>query len=60
LILADEPTGNLDSATGKIIINLLGDLAKLENTTIIAVTHDQGIANQSKITFKLKDGRLED
>jgi len=58
IILADEPTGNLDSATGKIIIDLLKDLAKVEKTTIIAVTHDQGIANQAKITFHLKDGKL--
>jgi putative ABC transport system ATP-binding protein len=58
LILADEPTGNLDSATGKIIIELLKDLAKTENTTIIAVTHDQGIADQTEVTFRLKDGKL--
>jgi len=58
LILADEPTGNLDSSTGKIIIDLLKNLAKLENTTIVAVTHDPGIASQAKITFHLKDGKL--
>lgn len=58
LILADEPTGNLDSATGKIIIKLLKDLAKSENTTIVAVTHDEGIAAQAEMTFKLKDGKL--
>jgi putative ABC transport system ATP-binding protein len=58
LILADEPTGNLDSATGKIIINLLKNLAIKENTTIVAVTHDQGIASQAKITFHLQDGKL--
>lgn len=58
LILADEPTGNLDSATGKVIVDLLKDLARKEDTTIIAVTHDEGIANQAKLIFKLKDGRL--
>ncbi len=58
LILADEPTGNLDSATGKIIIDLLHDLARRENTTILAVTHDIGIAKQAKITFTLRDGKL--
>ena len=58
LILADEPTGNLDSATGKIIIDLLKGLAKSENTTIIAVTHDESIARQAEITFQLKDGAL--
>lgn len=59
LILADEPTGNLDSATGKIIIDLLKQLAKIEKTTIIAVTHDVGIAREAKIKFTLKDGKLE-
>lgn len=58
LILADEPTGNLDSVTGKIIIKLLKDLAKAENTTIIAVTHDDGIAAAAEMTFRLKDGHL--
>lgn len=58
LILADEPTGNLDSATGSIIVKLLKDLAKTENTTIVAVTHDQGIADQAEVTFRLKDGKL--
>lgn len=58
LILADEPTGNLDSATGKIIIDLLKNLAKSEDTTIIAVTHDEGIASQAECVFKLKDGKL--
>lgn len=58
LILADEPTGNLDSATGKVIIKLLKELAKKEDTTIIAVTHDEGIAAESEITFHLKDGKL--
>lgn len=58
LILADEPTGNLDSATGKIIVNLLKKLAKSENTTIVAVTHDEGIAREAEMTFKLKDGKL--
>lgn len=58
LILADEPTGNLDSATGKIIVDLLKNLAKSENTTILAVTHDTAIARQAEITFQLKDGKL--
>jgi len=58
LILADEPTGNLDSATGRIIIDLLKSLAKSEKTTIIAVTHDNGIAREADQTFRLKDGKL--
>lgn len=58
LILADEPTGNLDSATGKLIIDLLRELAKNEKTTIVAVTHDEGIAKLADKTFTLKDGKL--
>lgn len=58
LILADEPTGNLDSATGKVIIDLLRKLAKNEKTTIIAVTHDEGIAKLADSKFHLKDGKL--
>jgi len=58
LILADEPTGNLDSQTGKLIIDLLRGLAKSEKTTVIAVTHDQSIARQADLTFRLSDGKL--
>ena len=59
LILADEPTGNLDSQTGKMIFDLLHGLAKSENTTIITVTHDLEIAGKTDKTFHLKDGKLE-
>ena len=58
LILADEPTGNLDSQTGKMIFNLLHDLAKTENTTILTVTHDLSIAGKTDVTFMLSDGKL--
>jgi putative ABC transport system ATP-binding protein len=58
LILADEPTGNLDSATGDIIVKLLHDLAVSEHTTIIAVTHDLALAKKTQLTFRLQDGRL--
>jgi putative ABC transport system ATP-binding protein len=59
LILADEPTGNLDSATGKMIFDLLHDLAKSQNTTIVVVTHDLDIAGKTDVTFRLTDGKLE-
>lgn len=59
LILADEPTGNLDSQTGKLIFDLLHSLAKSENTTIIAVTHDLSIAGKTDATFTLMDGELK-
>lgn len=58
LILADEPTGNLDSVTGKMIFDLLHSLARSENTTIIAVTHDLSIAGKTDVTFRLQDGVL--
>ncbi|MGF7228414.1 MAG: ABC transporter ATP-binding protein [Candidatus Saccharibacteria bacterium] len=60
LILADEPTGNLDSQTGKMIFDLLHNLAKTENTTILAVTHDLSIAGKTDKTFKLEDGILRE
>ncbi|HSX07292.1 MAG TPA: ABC transporter ATP-binding protein [Candidatus Saccharimonadales bacterium] len=58
LILADEPTGNLDSQTGKMIFDLLHGLARSENTTVIVVTHDLSIAGKTDKTFRLQDGRL--
>lgn len=58
LILADEPTGNLDTATGKMIFDLLHNLSRSQNTTILAVTHDLDIAGKTDRTFKLKDGKI--
>jgi putative ABC transport system ATP-binding protein len=58
VILADEPTGNLDTQTGKMIFDLLHDLTRSENTTIIAVTHDLSIAGKTDVTFRLQDGKL--
>jgi putative ABC transport system ATP-binding protein len=59
LILADEPTGNLDSQTGEMIFDLLHNLAKSENTTIIVVTHDLAIAGKTEKVFNLSDGKLQ-
>jgi putative ABC transport system ATP-binding protein len=58
LILADEPTGNLDSQTGTKIFDLLHNLARTEHTTVLAVTHDLGIAGKTDVTFRLQDGKL--
>lgn len=58
VILADEPTGNLDSETGSKIFELLHGLSRQENTTILAVTHDLDIAGKTDRTFTLKDGKL--
>jgi putative ABC transport system ATP-binding protein len=58
LILADEPTGNLDSETGKKIFDLLHSLSRTADTTIVAVTHDLSIAGKTDLTFRLQDGKL--
>lgn len=58
LILADEPTGNLDSENGAMIFELLHDLARTEKTTIIVVTHDLEIAGKTDKVFRLQDGTL--
>ena len=57
-ILADEPTGNLDSATGKKVFDLLHDLSRNQNTTVIVVTHDLEIAGKTDRTFTLIDGKI--
>ncbi len=57
IILADEPTGNLDSQMGKEIINILLDLNKTEKTTIVMVTHDDRMAELTERTIRLFDGR---
>jgi putative ABC transport system ATP-binding protein len=59
LILADEPTGNLDSQTGKMIFGLLHNLSRSEHTTIIVVTHDLNSAGKTDHTFHLQDGKLK-
>jgi putative ABC transport system ATP-binding protein len=58
MILADEPTGDLDSQTGRMIFDLLHGLSRKEDTTIIAVAHDLDIAGKTDQTFVLKDGEL--
>jgi putative ABC transport system ATP-binding protein len=58
IILADEPTGNLDSKTGTTIVDLLGDLSKSEGTTVIVVTHDTSITSKTDAQFRSDDGEL--
>lgn len=60
LILADEPTGNLDTQTGERIFKLLHDLTRTENVTIVTVTHDLSIAGKTDKTFRLSDGVLHE
>ncbi len=59
IIMADEPTGNLDSKVGKEIMNLLLNLNKDRGTTLIIVTHDPNIAEQTQRVIRLRDGELD-
>lgn len=58
IIVADEPTGNLDSTTGKKIMDILVDLHRNQKKTIIVVTHDPNIANYTEQTINIKDGSI--
>ena len=58
LLLADEPTGNLDGATGERVMELLFSLAA--GTTLVLVTHDPGLARRCGRVARLRDGRMED
>ncbi len=58
IIFCDEPTGNLDSETGKAIVELLIKLNKKNNQTLVIVTHDDSIAKLSQQTIFIRDGRL--
>jgi putative ABC transport system ATP-binding protein len=59
IIMADEPTGNLDSKVGKEIMSLLLNLNKNNGTTLIIVTHDPIIAEQTQRVIRLRDGLLD-
>jgi putative ABC transport system ATP-binding protein len=60
IILADEPTGNLDSTTGKMIMELLMRLNREENRTLVIVTHDPNIAKITKQRIRIQDGKIVD
>ncbi|MHB1118346.1 MAG: ATP-binding cassette domain-containing protein [Minisyncoccota bacterium] len=59
VILGDEPTGNLDSETGRNILNMLVDLNKVQKKTLVVVTHDPSIAEMADEVITLKDGHIE-
>ncbi len=59
LILADEPTGNLDSQTGASVLELLSNLAMQEQQTIVMVTHDAQAASYGNRLIRIRDGRIE-
>src|SRR5690606_3662322 len=59
ILLADEPTGNLDAETGQEIMDLLTNLNEQERLTIIMVTHDDAVARQADRIVRLSEGRIE-
>lgn len=59
LILADEPTGNLDSTNSQNIMELLGRLAHEQNYCVVVVTHDMGVLDMMDVTYQMRDGILE-
>ena len=58
LIFADEPTGNLDSSNGEVVMQLLEEIVKTKNTTVIYVTHDHDYANRATSQIELVDGKI--
>lgn len=60
IILADEPTGALDSKTGDIILNLLNELHKKENVTLVMVTHEPYVANMADRIITVLDGKIKE
>ncbi len=60
LLLADEPTGNLDSASGNIVLDLFDRLHQDHGLTLIVITHDSHVATRAQRTIWIRDGRLQD
>lgn len=58
ILLADEPTGNLDTANGEIVVEILKSLAHERGYTVIIITHDMGVADQADVVYTMKDGKL--
>ena len=58
VVLADEPTGNLDSKTGAVILGLLDELNRRDGTTIVVITHDHSVAARMPRQVEILDGRM--
>jgi putative ABC transport system ATP-binding protein len=59
ILLADEPTGNLDSANGRHILDLIVDIHRSRGTTVVLVTHDSSLAGMMETQVGLRDGRID-
>ena len=59
VLLADEPTGNLDTETGRDILKLLTELNGNDGLTIVMITHDDSIASNADVCYRMSDGKLE-
>ncbi len=60
LLLADEPTGNLDVTNGDVVVKLLTDLAHRDHLAVVIVTHDLAIAKKADVILHMQDGRMQD
>ena len=56
--MADEPTGNLDSANGRLVLELMLELNRQKRTTMLLVTHEQELASRADRVVALRDGRI--
>ncbi|MEA3243129.1 MAG: ATP-binding cassette domain-containing protein, partial [Pseudomonadota bacterium] len=59
ILLADEPTGNLDTASGEEVMDILEDLNRNEGATVIAITHEHEVAARAQRMLTLRDGMLD-
>ncbi|MBP1621612.1 MAG: transporter related protein, partial [Acidobacteria bacterium] len=59
VLLADEPTGNLDSATGAEVLRVLDELRRAERTALLLVTHDDNVATLADRVVRMRDGRVD-